>query len=381
MQVTRNIDVANKFEVSIADIKAMVQQFMAITVPPEDTKAYKYARAALTTCVKTRTGIDGRRLDLGKEARNFIKDVNGVASELVALLAPAENHLRGELEAEDNRKAAIQAEIERIERERVERIKAAVTAIRALANPIRLRISTTEQLRTKLASLPEKPDEEFYQEFYQDAVDALEEVRLAITDARDTRERLDKEEADRKAEAERLEALRIESEAKQKELDEERAAFEARKKAAEDADAKQKEEDAAEAKRKQEEFEAKVAAEKEKADARKKELDDQAKKLAIEKARLAFEAEKKRLESEAKEKAEADAKAAEEKRKAKAKADADAKALLEKLRPDREKVTGYLDALVAVEIPEIVDLGIKSELATFVKLVHDHCADYKARLV
>lgn len=388
MELTKKeADVVSKFEVSIPDIKNMVDQYMEIVVPPEDAKAYRYARAALTTCVRTRTGIDTRRLDLGKEARAFIKDVNGVAKDLIDLLAPAENHLREQLEAEDNRKKAIQDEIDRIERERVEKIQAAITAIRALANPIRLRISTTEQLKAKLATLPETPDEEFYQEFVQDAFTALEEVRQAISDARDIRERLDQEEADRKAEAERLEKQR-------KDLEAEKAEFEAKKRAADEAAAKEKaeaeaeaarkkSEEEAEAKKKQAEFDAQVAAAKKEADDRQAALDEKERKLAIEKARIAFEQESKRLEAEAKERADKEAKEAAARLKAeneaKEKAEAEARELAQKLRPDREKATEYLDAVLAVKVPEVEDVNVQNELATVARLIRELATEYKSR--
>ena len=47
-----------EFELTPAKVTEMAKEYMKLTVPAEDTKAYKTARAALTTLVTTRTGTD-----------------------------------------------------------------------------------------------------------------------------------------------------------------------------------------------------------------------------------------------------------------------------------------------------------------------------------
>jgi hypothetical protein len=65
--------------------------------------------------VKLRTSVDKRRKEINAEAKKWIEQVNGVAADIVAILAPAEAHLKG-LEAEHERRIREAEDAERQER-------------------------------------------------------------------------------------------------------------------------------------------------------------------------------------------------------------------------------------------------------------------------
>ena len=244
-----------EFELTPAAVAEMAKEYLKITVPEGDAKAYKLARAALTTCVTARTGTDKRRKDLGVEARVWLGEVSQAAKDLVEPLAPVEEHLRAELGKEDARKEEIKAEKAKREQERVDSIQEKIETIKSFSASLNWELSVEELniILGNLEVLAISPDE--YMEFTADANQIKTDVTVAIHKAISTREKFEAEEAARKAEDERLAKEREDLEAQKKVQAEEQERIDAEKK----AQAEQQERIDAEKKRlEQEEFERKT---------------------------------------------------------------------------------------------------------------------------
>ena len=212
-----NIAVVGEYPVLLDDINKMITEYQSLTVVSGDTASYKEARAACTMLVHTRTRVEARRKDLLREYR---EQVNQVADALLAPLTPVENRLKAELKAEDDRKAAIKAELEAIEKKRVNAIKASIFELVNYANA---QGKTAEQIGKRIAAIESHViGEETYQEFMTEAILARATTLKTLRDALAEREKVEREEAAHKAEAERLERIRLEQEAENKRLEAER---------------------------------------------------------------------------------------------------------------------------------------------------------------
>jgi hypothetical protein len=104
----------------LAAIKNMVAEYQTLTVPEGDDDAYKVARKALTTCVRTRTAVEKHRKSLGRDLRDQLADINSTGHFLIDAIAPAEQHLSTEVYREKNRLVAIANENEKLKRETTE---------------------------------------------------------------------------------------------------------------------------------------------------------------------------------------------------------------------------------------------------------------------
>ena len=102
--------ITKAFKVNILEVQNMVKKYQELTLIPEDEDSYKICRKALTSCIRTRTGIDKRRKELNKKAQTEIKGRNTAAGQLTAIIEPAETHLTGLVKGEDGRIAAIKEE-------------------------------------------------------------------------------------------------------------------------------------------------------------------------------------------------------------------------------------------------------------------------------
>ena len=300
-----NRDAIAQYEITPALVAQMAKDYLALTVVEGDTKSYKTVRAALTTCVRTRTGTDKRRKELGEGARRWISETAAAARQLLGPLVPVEEHLRGELTREDDRKAAIKAEKEAAERERVDDLRGMITEIQRIATEVVGKGSEEIRLRLEFVGNVNTTEAEFA-EFWTEAAAVKEDALKALKRALADRLQLEKEEAERKAEAETLAKI-----AERQKVEDERLAAE--KKALKDAKL-------AEEKRLEEERVA-LAAEKAEFEAEKQ---AEADRKAAEQKAIADAAEKaQREEVEALERAEAAEKE---------------KAHQEALKPDKEKL-------------------------------------------
>ncbi|MBU3914401.1 hypothetical protein KKA14_02615 [bacterium] len=327
-----------EFELTPEKITEMVKQYMALTVPAGDNKAYRVAREALTICVHARTGIDKHRKKLGEDARIWINECNAAGKELTALIEPAETHLSSELGAEDARKAAIADEIERKEQERINGIRTKINAIAGLTVGLNgLNSVALQRLADELEAMP--LDSKEYMELSAEANITKTQAYGQILVALDARITFEKEEMARKIEADRLEQQRKEQEAEAKRLDGIR--FEQDRIAKEAQD--------------------KIDAERlEMAEARAKFDADR----KAEQDRIEFETVKAMLAEQAKIQAEAELKARVEReetaRLAKIEADKKEAAQIEALKSDKEKLTDYTGKILAIPFPKV-----DSKLAVF----------------
>ena len=294
MQQVVKIDatITKAFEINIKEVQAMVKKYQTLTLVPDDKESYQLCQTALTSCVRTRTGINKRRLELNKADQDRIKKRNAAAKQLEAIVAPAEDHLSGLINTEKARLQAIEDEKRDAEKRMIDdRIK---------------------QLGQYRVILP-------YQEI---ALMTDEEFDTALFDAKEEwkaeQERQAKAEAARKAEEERLEKQRKEQEAEAARLAKIREEQEAEQAARE-----------AELKKQADELAAKEKAIQDEKDRIAKEEAD---KKAAEEAKIQAEkAVKERAEREAKEAAEKEKREKEE------------AARQEALKPDKEKLLKFAD--------------------------------------
>ena len=268
-----NIDEPSKaiklYKITPAEIAAKLKDYDHLKVIEGDTESYKEVRAALTILVHTRTGIDAHRLQLGVKLRKSLGHINKAGGMLIEPMAPYENRFSLELKAEDDRKTAIKAKKDRIERERVEGIQTKIAAIRGMILGCALMgVQELQEISKKLEDMTIGDD---FIEFTDEAEKVLDTTYTAVQDAIATRIKLDKEAEERKAEAERLKEVgrkQAAAQAKiaeaQKKIDDDKAKLEADKKADED--------------RKKQEALEKAATEKAEAAAAQKVLDDAAEK-------------------------------------------------------------------------------------------------------
>ena len=95
-----------------SDALSAVRPMLKMTLESDGIKRVTENRKA---AVKLRTSVDKRRKEISAEAKKWIEQVNGVAADIVAILAPAESHLKG-LEAEHERRIREAEDAERMER-------------------------------------------------------------------------------------------------------------------------------------------------------------------------------------------------------------------------------------------------------------------------
>ncbi len=291
----------------IAEIRETVKDLKINGV--EDKEGYEQVKAARLKIVRLRGDLERSRKEQKQEALDHGRNLDTEAGRLRVALETIEAPLK---KMEEEIDAIEKAEVDRVQREKEAKHKARKDAAAAVG----VMITTLEEHKIIMFS-----DEDF--DTYLATATEAYQVKCAKDKAdADRLAELEKQEADRKAEA--------------------------------DAKAAKEKADEDERLRKQ----------KEKQDADQKVLDDQAKALADQQAELKRQQDKldndredERLRKEVEEKAAADLKAKAEKD-AKAKADREEKERKEKaeaeaLRPDKEKLAAYFDALRAVPVPEL----------------------------
>lgn len=349
--VSKELTVPNEkalaeFTLTPAKVEEMAKEFMHLTVPKEDKDAYRIARAALTVCVKARTGTDARRKDLGSEAREWLADVAEAARSLVEPLIPVEAHLKAEVYSEDNRIKEIKEEKARIEAERVEEIRNKIKAILDITTFMN-QLTTSEGMHSALAKAEAiEITEEEYMEFAFEAQKTRDTVCSELATAIETREKFEAEEAAKKAEEKKREQ---EQKAEDERLAQERKALEVEK-AKQDAIAEEQKKEADRL-----ELASKEHREKEHAlvQAQIKAQEEEQERIDTEKKRLEMQEVERQANVKAAAEAEAIAKKAQEDAKAKLeqgirdkeereKAEAEEKARIEALRPDKEKMLYWI---------------------------------------
>ena len=179
-----------------------------------------------------RTGKDAR-----EDARKYADAVVAAEKELVALVEPEEERLKGLRDAWDEARAAERAEEERKERERIQVMIDAIAAINATPN--RLFGASVDELTAAIDTLAARDMSDFDDVYLPNAQKAQADTIATLKDARENRQALDDEAS---AIAAAHEQQRIEREAEEARLAAERAKLEAEQAAAREAQAKADEE-------------------------------------------------------------------------------------------------------------------------------------------
>lgn len=179
-----------------------------------------------------RTGKDAR-----EDARKYADAVVAAEKELVALVEPEEERLKGLRDAWDEARAAERAEEERRERERIQIMIDAIAAINATPN--RLFGASVDELTSAVETLAARDMSDFDDVYLPNALKAQSDTIATLKDAREKRQALDDEAA---AIAAAHEQQRIEREAEEARLAAKRAKLEAEQAAAREAQARADEE-------------------------------------------------------------------------------------------------------------------------------------------
>ena len=282
---------------------------------------YAFVMAGLAEYRELRLRIDERHKELKKDALEYGRAVDTEKNRLKGLLEPGEVHLKAVRQAEDDRKSTIKAEKERIERERVDKIRMSISSIQQLVR-IDLTMSS-EEIEKRLSELENfQITEEVFQELTTEAQTVFDETFANIQIALISRIEWEKEEKARQAVTERLEKIQLEQEIERQKIDEEKRII-------------QEEKDWIEAEKK---------AEKERKD--RADFEQKAREEAELKIRNAhIYAEIARI--------------------AKEKAEAEEKAHQEALKPDKEKLLLFADVLEKLVVPKVKDpkaIAIRTEI-------------------
>jgi len=270
-----------KYDVTDATIADLKERYTGLTI--SDREGYDHVRKAIGEVVTLRTGVEKMRKALKADALEWGRRVDAEAKRITAELLSIEQPLKATKKEVDDRKAAEKAEKERIERERVEGIKARIQEMNDAA--LDLEDMKSEQIRQVLEEVTAREvTKEHFAEFteHAEAIKAQavqkigralvrvfdrekEQAELAAAREKLEQERKAREEAEAKIEAER----RAKEEAERKIRQEAEAKIEAERKAKEAAERELLEQKQAEERRKaeaetraKEEAEAKAVAEK-----------------------------------------------------------------------------------------------------------------------
>jgi len=302
-----------EFDIETAVITALDERYKNLVIT--DGKSYALVMSGLAEYRELRLKIDERHKDLKKEALEYTRAVDAEWHRLKDLLEPGESRLKAIRQVEDDKKAAIKAEKERKERERIEGIQENIISLFPLSVPVDIDATAIENRLTAIKDI--EIDPQVFMEFSGQAQAKKEESIAWLEEAYAERVKWEAEEAERKAEAVRLAKERVIWEAKEKELAEERRKIEEEKKRLERLEFEQK----ANAQAKEwAERDAKEKAERE------------------ERERKAAEAEKKRQEA---------------------------------LRPDREKLFTFASSLRMTEKPTLTAPEAQSILAKAIVAVEE----------
>lgn len=303
-----------KYDVTEAAISEMRSLYMALTVKDiDDHEGCKQVHDARMVVKSKRVLVEKQRKEYKADALDFGRKVDAEAKKIFSLLEPIESHLQAQEDVIINERKRIQSEKEQAEQRRI------LGRINELAS-VGCVMSYFD-----VASLSDPEYEKLFSE--KKAAFETEQFRIA---------------EEKRIEAERLEKERIEQEAMRKKMAEEMAEI-TKIKAEQEAER-------ARLKAEQDKIDATNRAIEEAKRKAQEKLDREAfEKQALENARIAAEkVAKDKAEREAREKAEAEAKA---------KAEAER---IEKLRPDKEKLIAFANAIFKFKNDSIPSLTFGS---------------------
>ncbi|MDV3583405.1 hypothetical protein CMU85_18045 [Elizabethkingia anophelis] len=249
-----------------------------------DNKTYEEAKKARTTLVSARTDIEKQEKVISKKINDFKSAVKDVHIELINITKPSEDKQQDEVRRYEAVKEAEKAEKERLEQERINKIKTTIDTVISDAN-YRIRNLVFADINSLSSDFEEnlyKTELAQFEEFELDFNEKLIHVKNSLSEKIKTLT---------ESENQRLEKLRLEEEAKR--LAEERAEIERKRKEDEEklaAERKAEEDRLAKIKADQE---AELQKERERIAAEKAKQDEE---LAAKQAKI--EAENKKLQDE-----------------------------------------------------------------------------------
>jgi colicin import membrane protein len=298
-----------KYDVTDAAIIELRERYAGMKIV--DSASYEHVRVAIGEVRTKRTGVEKRRKELKAYALDYGRKVDAEAKRLTDALLTIENPLQTEKDRVDAEKEAVRQAKALKEKERVDGIRARITAFQHLLVEIQGK-SSDEILKVLDNAMDCEAPEEIFMEFTAEANKSKEEVINGLVKAYQEKLKAEKEAEALKIEQERLAKQKAEQEEAQRKIDEEnRKVREA-----------------------QEKLEAERKAEKERQE--RAEFEHRAQEEA-----------KVRAEAEAREKVE---------REAKQEAERIEKERIEKERkaamaPDKEKLLTFADEIAAVKTP------------------------------
>ena len=206
-----------KFDFDVAVITALDAKYKDIQIT--DGKSYAIVMAGLAEYRGLRLRIDDMHKNLKKDILEAGRALDGDKNRLKCLLEPGEDYLQHIRLTWDEDKAAIKAEKEAKEAERVKVIQDKIISIHDLGVMYGKNSLAIKERLTLVTGIEISTD--IYQEFTAPAIECqkvtVDELERALAD----RLQFEKEEIERQAESKRLEAQRKEQEAAQAKIDEE----------------------------------------------------------------------------------------------------------------------------------------------------------------
>jgi len=207
-------------------IKKLSKQFANANINDDD--GYKHVKAAISTIVSYRSGIEKRRKELKADSLDWGRKIDAEAKRITALLVEIETPLKAlkdEAEAEAKRK---KEEAAKIERERIEIIRNKISGFNA-RNMI-LVGKDSEQLADIISDINSVViSEDEYQEFASQAEGVLAASKGILKKEYDDRVEFEAQQVKAAQEAAELKAQQDKIAAEKKKLKEEQASMDAKR--------------------------------------------------------------------------------------------------------------------------------------------------------
>uniref|UniRef100_A0A6H2A684 Uncharacterized protein n=1 Tax=viral metagenome TaxID=1070528 RepID=A0A6H2A684_9ZZZZ len=186
-----------------------------------DAASYETVRVAIAECRTKRGDVESRRKELKAGALEYGRQVDGEAKRITGLIAEIEDPLKDEKQRIDDEKAQIKAVKEQKEEERKDKIRTRISQMKDFVAEVAFVNSDAIKGAMDFLKSQDITTEE-YEEFTPEALRTRTETIEVLKKVLHERLNFEKEESQRKAEGERLAKERAEQEAKERALAEER---------------------------------------------------------------------------------------------------------------------------------------------------------------
>ena len=306
-----------KYDIETAVITALDAKYADVVI--KDAASYAFVMSGLREYREHRLAVDEWHKGKKQSALEYSQALDAEKRRVKGLLEPGEQHLKDVRQVEDDRKAKIKAEKDRIEKERIDGIQAKIVDLERYPS------LTTGLNSDSVASMCDaivavQITEEEYQEFTEQAKAAKLATLSALDDIYNDKVIQEQEAAERKAEIAQIEKLRAEQAKAEVKMHEELRKIELEKQAVQKIIDDEKE------KRDRAEFERKA----------QEQAKEQAKRHAEQEAQ---QKEKESIAAQIEAKRQAD------------------------LRPDKEKLIAFADMLTNLKLPVVKSKVAKMAVA------------------